>query len=89
MFELHTAWGALALKIQSEHQETSSDWKRGAEILAQIVNLNQECHVGGLDHKRHMLVSTIRVAHIAGKQDLVKIAMDVLKNVRRHESRSC
>ena len=55
LFELHTAWGALALKIQNEHQETSSDWKRGAEILAQIVNLNQECHVGGLDQKVRVL----------------------------------
>ena len=34
-----------------------------------------------LDQKRRLLASTIRVAHMAGKQDIVKRAMDSLKHL--------
>ena len=79
LFKLHTALAAL--ELQEDHQKTLSDWAKEAKILGQIVNLNQECYVGGLDHKWRLAASLIRVAYIAGKQDLVKMAMDVLKNL--------
>ena len=37
--------------------------------------------MGGLDHKWRLAADLVRVAHIARKQDLVKMAMDVLKNL--------
>ena len=37
--------------------------------------------MGGLDHKWRLAALLIRVAHIAGEQDLVKMAMDILKHL--------
>ena len=79
LFKLHMASGAL--EIQDYHQKTLSDWEKEAKILGKIVNLNQECYVGGLDYKWQLAALSVRVANIAGKQDLVKMAMDVLKHL--------
>ena len=37
--------------------------------------------MGGLDHKWRLADLLVRVAHTDGKQDLVKMAMDVLKHL--------
>ena len=79
LLELHTA--LRALNIQKNRQKKRSDLARQAEILGQIVNLNQECNVGGLDYKGRLLVTLVQVAQLAGKEDLVKMAMNILKHL--------
>ena len=67
------------IDVHNKLNPTRSDWKREAGLLSRVVDLTLELKIGHPLEKISALDNLVGFAHLARDKDLVKKAMDMLK----------
>ena len=67
------------IEVHSKLNPTRSDWKREAGLWSRVVDLTLELKIGHPLEKISALDNLVGFAHLARDKDLVKKAMDMLK----------
>ena len=79
MMALH---GLYATFCSNVGRKKKADWKRDAETIKKIVELDKMCYVGeGVFLKATSLSDWARRAQLARDEDLLKSAMDIYSNL--------
>ena len=69
------------IELHNKLNPTALDWKREAGLRSRVVDLTMELHIGQPLEKTSALEALMGIAHLARDKDLVKKAMDMMKQL--------